>query len=1230
MKHTRLTFVTRVVILTAIYFVGGLLGQESAFRDVALVWPPAGIALAAIILFGYRFWPGVAMGAIMFSIMQGTPSVYFTSGTALGNTIGAVVCVFLLERFIRAKISLSRVRDTVGFIVFACLIGTTVNAAFNAVGQLYAKDIMWDDLFRKMMVWWVSNAMAGLVVTPFIITWGEATTLRWDFRSLIEALVCLTCLTLGTSLSLNSYYFSGIYPLAYLPYPFLIWGALRFGQRGATTGTLIVAALAIYGLQHNNGPFVLSGDVEKSLFLVGSYIGILAISNMLLAAAATERKLAEEAVADSEKRYRAVVEDQTELISRFKPDGTLTFVNATFCRFHGLSNKELLGQKSPLLTSENHDIHDQHIARLTMDKPVISYDYQLHRPDNHIVWHTCTLRQLYDQWGQPLEIQTVEQDITQRKQVEEALRKSEEMYELITKNVDDLIAVTDADGKRLYNNPSYEKIFGDPEKLVGTDSFEQIHPDDREKVRRVFRETIESGKGQRMEYRFKLKDESIRYIESVGTYVPGDHGQSGKVVSVSRDITARKQIEEDLAKARDAAVVTARHKAEFLANMSHEIRTPLNGVIGLTNLLLHTPLNKQQHEYAGSIRTCSDSLLSIINDILDFSKIEAGKLSLEILDFSLSEAVESSMDLLAERAQAKNVELVGFVKPGVPTLLRGDQGRLRQILVNLLSNAVKFTHVGEVVLTVSLSSETETHAVLLFEVRDTGIGISKDAQGSLFQSFSQADGSTTRKYGGTGLGLAISRQLVTLMNGQIGVNSAPGQGATFWFSIPFERQTVLAERPANLAKTRVLVVDDNATHRQLLEQQFQAWHMNADSTHIGHEALGLLYQAADKGQAYQVGLIDMNMPEMDGISLARAIKSDPKIANIRLILLTSLMHPPEADTLKAAGINATLPKPVKQSKLFDCLVNLTSEAPEQIIRPARVVIPSALATQESQNVRILIAEDNSINQMVALGQLKELGYSADTVANGLEVLQVVERIPYDIIFMDCQMPEMDGYEATRQLRQREQQRGATDAIKSHITIIAMTAHAMQGDREKCLEAGMDDYLVKPIEEEALKTALERWVPIAMKQSTMKTPIPAATAPAVTTNNKSEVVNPTPSPPPSADQPPPVDLKRLSRITGGDGAKLRMLTKLYLEQSQELMTGLENAVRDRSAKDVEFLAHKCCGASANCGANTIVAPLRELEKMGREGQLDNAEKFLYQAKQQLTAIQTYLDNYLKSI
>jgi signal transduction histidine kinase/DNA-binding response OmpR family regulator len=544
-------------------------------------------------------------------------------------------------------------------------------------------------------------------------------------------------------------------------------------------------------------------------------------------------------------------------------------------------------------------------------------------------------------------------------------------------------------------------------------------------------------------------------------------------------IRERKKTVDALRRASDSAQEASRLKSQFLANMSHEIRTPMNGVVGMTGLLLDTPLSAEQRGYATTVRSSADALLSLINDILDFSKIEAGQLEFEQRAFDLRDPVENCLGLVAEKAHAKNLELAYLIEENVPTSLVGDSNRLHQVLLNLLGNAVKFTSAGEVVLKIAKVSESAGRARLRFTVRDTGTGVSPEVASRLFQPFVQGDSSTSRKFGGTGLGLAICKQLVTLMSGEISVESPPGGGASFSFTAEFplsEAAPRIVPRKADLTGLRALIVDDNETNREILSRQLASWNLETRTAPNAEEALTVLRAAAAAGKPFQFAVLDMQMPGMSGLDAARAVGDEPGLAGLRKIILTSVGNLISRSVLEAAGVSACLSKPARQSQLHDALVEafVGAHSPVAALEP-KPAFPGASAPGAEADVklRILVAEDNLVNQHVARLQLEKFGYRPAIVPGGREAVAAVKEGRYDVVLMDCQMPEVDGFEATRRIREWESERRTAGDATRAVHIIAMTANAMSGDRETCIAAGMNDYVTKPVRAPALAAALAR-------------------------------------------------------------------------------------------------------------------------------------------------------------
>jgi PAS domain S-box-containing protein len=752
------------------------------------------------------------------------------------------------------------------------------------------------------------------------------------------------------------------------------------------------------------------------------------------------------------------------------------------------------------------------------------------------------------------------------------LRSSEERYRMLFENNLAGLYRSTLDGRLLECNEAFSRIFGydsREECLRQETTSLYLSPEARTSFVASLRE-VHRLLG--FETRLVRRDGSAVWALENAILLDGDDGEDGVIEGTLIDITARKQAEEAVRQAMQAAESANRAKSDFLANMSHEIRTPMNGIIGMTDLALETELTAEQREYLELVRSSADSLLSLINDILDFSKVEAGKLELDPIAFDLRYSLDETMRWLAPSAHQKGLELALRVAADVPTALYGDPARLRQVIVNLVGNAVKFTAAGEVALQVELAARDEQQASLAFAVTDTGIGISKEKQASIFDSFTQADASTTRRFGGTGLGLTIASQLVALMGGKLSVESEPGAGSTFRFSLPFElRQApVGSDRPRHVEELRgltALVVDDNATNRRILNEMMAQWEMRPTVVEGGEAALRSLALASERGTPFDVVLLDFQMPDMDGFEVAQEIRRLPGIQATTIMMLSSVGQRGDAQRCRELGLAAYLTKPVRQSVLLDALLAVLANAARPASAPPAQLVTRHSLRETPRARRVLLAEDNLVNQRLVTRILEQNGHSTVVAANGREALAAIARERFDIVLMDVQMPEMDGFAATAEIRRAEA------GTARHLPIVALTAHALKGDREACLGAGMDAYLAKPLRAPELLAVLERLTGGAPQRPAR----PAAVEPAL-------------------------DPEEVLARFDGDRALLGELVGLLRTETPRLLSDMRRGVESDDAMAAAQAAHTLRGAVSNFGACRLGQMALELETTAREGRL----------------------------
>ncbi len=1071
-QQSVLRTLTRLAAILLIYLLAGLVQKKSAqpFGEVYLIWPPAGLALATILVLGYRFWPVILAGTFLFAIVGGIPPGLFMVVTAVGNVLGALGCYFLLKRLFKFENALERMRDVLGYLLVVGIVGAPLNAGVNALGVAAQKQISWATLWAdahnfswavpwaEAQPWWVTNVFALLLLTPLFINWTAPSLWRWDFRRTVEALFCLAGLAATTAVAFAGWFVYEIhnYPLTYLPVPFLLWATYRFGPRGAVTGTQVVVLIAYSFMFQGRG---LADDDWDMVQTIGENLATMAFLNLLLGAAAAERYRAEIHLEENEHRLRTVLADQPDMICRFQLDGTLTFVNPAYAAFHGQTEGKLLGASffESLAENEAKNLRQQ-LAELPDDHPVVNFDRRAKAAAGHVEWHQYRLRRLGVANDRRAEIQAIIQDITARKKAELALQEAKAAQERVNQQLEQAA------------------------------------------------------------------------------------------------VEARKMAE----RAHQASAA----KSEFLANMSHEIRTPLTGILGMVELLQQTQLDRRQREFAGAAVESANALLHVINDVLDFSKIEAGKMTIAREDFSLRSVVDGVLEIAGTRDPDKRLGLAAIIRREVPHRLVGDPTRLRQVLLNLVSNGIKFTERGEVVVRIQTMQHAQSKITLRFEVADTGIGMTEAQTKKLFQPFVQADTSSSRRFGGTGLGLAISKRIVEIMGGKIGLQSVPGAGSIFWFELPFgvPVQPVVERSFPGLVFTQTLIGVASTSLREALSEQLHGWGLDCRLVANPVE-LARLMRHDLRSAVIPLVICDDEMLKLGGDELRRHIVGSRE--NIQCLLLASPAVSLSTDETELAAFTSVILKPVREEALFEALVNVVAGKKPELTKP--VLLPGDQAFQPAptdapkrtaiSDLRILVAEDHPFNRKLCELMLATFGARADFAVDGREAIEKFQPGTYDAILMDGNMPELDGFEATAAIRKLELEKNPARRVR----VIALTANALVGERERCLAAGMDDYLSKPFTADQLYQALLLAVP-----------------PVETRSEKFDVTR----------------LEQLGSELGRDSA--REITGDFLRELPDRLAEIRHRHAAQEWKELERAAHSLKGLCALFGLPTLAAKLLAIE------------------------------------
>ncbi len=953
---------------------------------------------------------------------------------------------------------------------------------------------------------------------------------------------------------------------------------------------IILGYIGLIGL----GGIYYEAKIGISLLVMATiifFIIFIVINAYLVERVDIKRKMVEQQLKLNQAKLQAILDHTSAVIYIYDLNGRYMLINKQLERQVHRSSDEVLGKTT-------HEVMDGEVAdRLVENNKIvmesrspIAVEEVLPTDDGVPRIYLSNKFPLLNERGVPYAIGGISTDITEIKHIQDVMIENKERLDLALRSAQAGTWSWDVDNDVFVWDAYMHQLFGlmpGSVMLHYSAVLNMIHPEDRDKVHEGVQRSLESGEEYETEFRIIYRDKSIRYLREQGKVYRDHRGHPIRMTGVCWDMTQRKREEDELRHAKEMAermaeqAETASHaKSAFLAAMSHEIRTPLNGVIGMTGLLLDTELNPEQREYIETIRISGEALLTVINDILDFSKIESERMEFENVDFNLYSLIQNTVDMVSAQVQRKGIALGVFIEPEVPEWVVGDSPRIRQVMTNLLGNAVKFTDKGEISIKVQVIKRDENdegaNITLMLEVTDTGIGITPEIRERLFQPFSQGDISTSRKYGGTGLGLAISKRLIEMMGGKIDVDSFPGRGTKFWVTLTLQESKSAATKveytfPAEYQDKRILCVDDNNINRDIIKRHAQNWNLRCDVAINAAEGLSMMRRAAIDNKPYALVLTDHIMPGMSGFEMVEIMRRLKEIAKTPVIMLTSLGANIGLEEMKEYGISATISKPLRTIRLYEAIIDVFSGVTGLGQKTLEIV--KSQSKPLNKHSRILLAEDNPINQLVALKILNRLGYHADTVGNGREAVDVALKSNYDLVLMDCQMPELDGYSATEMIRKGEL------GSNKHTIVIAMTAHALKGDREKCLAAGMDDYLTKPIDMKALNDCLEKW--LSKKEAEHeKSQVSTHQANKQDIKVTDKKLNPVVS---SIEQRGKVmDIDRIRDVFGDNNEAIKQFIDLFIKSTEETLTEIEVSMGGKHHEESRKLFHRLKGSAGNSG------------------------------------------------